>query len=104
MAVVFLVGVALGLILILLMLLMGFTSRPMVGMADGYLCSDPHQAIGGWLFVFAVVIYGTSVRDKRNAFNRDMMRFPTTRQTQPGGIAHESTRLVLFRGCLLAGV
>lgn len=54
----FLLGLALGLIPIVLMLLFGFTSCPMIGMADGYRCSDPHQDIGGWLFVFAVAIYG----------------------------------------------
>ncbi|HKS71253.1 MAG TPA: hypothetical protein VJQ45_12585 [Ktedonobacterales bacterium] len=54
----FLLGVALGLIPILLMLLFGFTSCPVVGMADGYRCSDPNQDIGSWFFVFAVAIYG----------------------------------------------
>lgn len=49
----------------------------------------------------------TSVRDKRNAFNRDMMRFTTTRQSLNGGIVHEYTRcggLVLFGRYVLAGV
>lgn len=53
-----LLGFALGLIPIVLMLLFGFTSCPMVGMADGYICYDQHQDIGGWLFVFAAAIYG----------------------------------------------
>lgn len=47
-----------GLIPIILMLMFGFTSCPMVGMTDGYICYDPHQAIGGWLFVIAVAVYG----------------------------------------------
>lgn len=54
----FLLGLTLGLIPIALMLLFGFTSCPVVGMADGYRCSDPHQDIGSWFFVFAVAIYG----------------------------------------------
>lgn len=54
----FLLGLALGLIPIALMLLFGFTSCPVVGMADGYLCSDPHQAIGSWFFLAAIAIYG----------------------------------------------
>jgi hypothetical protein len=51
-------GLALGLIPIGLMLLFGFTSCPMMMMADGYICYDPNQTVGSWLFVFAVAIYG----------------------------------------------
>lgn len=53
----FLLGLALGLIPIILMLLFGFTSCPAIGIAGGYRCSDPNQAIGGWLFVTASAIY-----------------------------------------------
>ena len=54
----FLLGLALGLIPIALMLLFGFTSCPVIGLADGYICHDTNQAIGGWLFVIAVAVYG----------------------------------------------
>ncbi len=54
----FWLGFGLGLIPIILMLMFGFTSCPMVGMADGYICHDPHQDIGGWLFIIAIAIYG----------------------------------------------
>lgn len=57
----FWLGFGLGLIPIILMLLFGFTSCPMVGMADGYFCHDPHQDIGGWLFIIAVAMYGAEI-------------------------------------------
>lgn len=50
------------------------------------------------------IVFVTSVRDKRNAFSRDKMRFITTRQSQTGGIADEYTRPVLLGGCVLGCV
>ncbi len=54
----FWLGFGFGLIPIMLMLMFGFTSCPMLGMTDGYICHDPHQEIGSWLFISAVALYG----------------------------------------------
>lgn len=53
-------GLGLGLVPALLMCLFGFTQCP-PGINDGLICNtvtEPYQGIGGWLFVFAVGIYG----------------------------------------------
>ncbi len=52
----FSVGVAVGLLPILMMVLFGFTQCPLAPMGD-YTCHDPNQGDGGWFFVAAVAAY-----------------------------------------------
>ena len=53
-------GLGLGMVPAILTCLFGFTQCP-PGINDGLICNtvnEPYQGIGGWLFVFAVGIYG----------------------------------------------